>query len=72
VFDESFNQIQLTEAEYELLQKCAQDPTVETMEWGDVEEPRQLKDMIAEMETKPSKAEILRMVELEFLFLRSP
>lgn len=26
----------------------------------------------AEMETKPTKAEILRMVELEFLFLRSP
>jgi len=25
----------------------AQDPTVETMEWGDVEEPRQLKDIIA-------------------------
>ena len=24
MFDESFNQIQLTDAEYELLQKCAQ------------------------------------------------
>ena len=72
VFDESFNQIHLSEAEYELLQKCAQDPTVETVEWGDVEEPRTLKDMIAEMSNKPTKQEILRMVNLEFLFLRSP
>jgi hypothetical protein len=72
VFDESFNQIHLTDAEYELLQKCAQDPTVELTEWGDEEEPRQLKDMIAEMEHKPSKEEILRLVKLEFLFLRSP
>jgi hypothetical protein len=86
---------------------------VETTEWGDVEDPRQLKDIIAglilgptlgiypslahvarrrclvrnavacsryalmlppraEMETKPTKDEILRMVKLEFLFLRSP
>lgn len=72
VFDESFNQIQLTEAEYELLQKCAQDPTVELTEWGDEEEPRQLKAIIAEMQNKPSKEEILRLIRLEFLFLRSP
>lgn len=72
VFDEGFNQIHLTDAQYELLQKCAQDPTVETVEWDDVEEPRQLKDMIAEMDKKPTKEEILRLVELEFLFLRSP
>ncbi len=72
VFDESFNQIHLTDAEYELLQKCAQDPTVETTEWGDVEEPRQLKHIIADMQKKPTKEEILRLVKLEFLFLRSP
>ena len=72
VFDESFNQIHLTEAEYELLQKCAQDPTVELTEWGDEEEPRQLKDIIAEMDKKPTKEEILRLLKLEFLFLRSP
>ena len=72
VFDESFNQIHLTDAEYELLQKCAQDPTVETTEWGDVEEPKQLKHIIADMQKKPTKEEILRLVKLEFLFLRSP
>lgn len=72
VFDEAFNQITLSEAEYELLQKCAQDPTVETLEWGDVEEARQLKHIIAEMQHKPTKTEILRMLDLQFLFLRSP
>jgi len=71
VFDEAFNLIQFTDAEYELLQKCAQDPTVETTEWGDIEEPRKLSEMISEMENKPTKDEILRMVNFEFLFLRS-
>ena len=42
------------------------------MEWDEIEEPRQLKDMISEMKHKPTKQEILRMVHLEFLFLRSP
>jgi len=70
VFDESYNLIQLTDAQYELLQKCAQDPTAETVEWGDVEEPRTLSAMMEEMEAKVTREEVMKLVELEFLFLR--
>jgi len=69
-FDQDFNLIQLSDAEYEFLQKCAQDPTAELVEWEDDEKPRKISEIAAEMEKTITRDEILRLLDLEFLFLR--
>uniref|UniRef100_A0A7S4L2L4 Methyltransferase domain-containing protein n=1 Tax=Guillardia theta TaxID=55529 RepID=A0A7S4L2L4_GUITH len=70
VFDQDYNLVQFTDAEYAFLQLCAQDPTVETFEYEEVEEPQAVKDIVAKMDSPITKEEILRLLDLEFLFLQ--
>jgi len=71
VFDQDYNLIELTDAEYAFLQKTAVDPTVESVEWDGVETPRTVAEIVGDVEGGITKEEIINLVDREFLFLRA-
>ena len=44
--------------------------TLSQFEYEEVEEPQAVKDIVAKMDSPITKEEILRLLDLEFLFLQ--